>query len=453
MELNQNLRQVQTLSPQMLQAAKLLQMGTVDLREYLQEQILENPVLEYEEPSQSRQRNNNQILQKLEWLCSGDSQNRIYYQDDVRDMTDNLTNHAVINTEESLYDHLLAQIRFELLPRNLKVGVECVLQSLNSNGRLDEPTTDLAAHAGTNVETILEAISLVQSLDPAGVGARSLSECLELQLLRQGGNELPLVIVRNYLEDVGQNHYHHIAKKTGASQEQIRDACRLIQTLDPRPGSSYATRETTHYVIPDLMVVAVNNGFEVIPNDTYIPLLHISPFYQKLIQNSDDADVLGYLSKKMRHAQWVIQAVEQRRSTLLSCTQHIVEWQAEFFRSGSGYLRPMSLNNIAVGLGVHESTVSRAVQGKYLQCAYGVFPLKHFFSRALPISEGEMDISVEQAKAALCLLIEHENKKKPLSDQKLCNMLVKQGIQLSRRTVAKYRDEMNIPSTNGRKES
>ena len=201
------------------------------------------------------------------------------------------------------------------------------------------------------------------------------------------------------------------------------------------------------------MLHQTEDRFEVLSNDTYIPSLHISAFYQKLIRSSDDTEVRNYLSQKMRHAQWVVQAVEQRRSTLLSCARCIVAQQIEFFRSGPGYLRPMSLHNVAAEVGVHESTVSRAVQGKYLQCSYGVFSLRHFFSRALSSSESEADVSAEQAKAALRRLIEYENKKKPFSDQKLCDMLAAQGIQLSRRTVAKYRDEMNIPSTNGRRVS
>lgn len=452
MELKQDQRQAQTLSPQMIQSMKLLQMGTVELREYIQEQLQENPALESEEVSPARDdEGRDQLLQKVEWLHATDVQNRWYNREDARDLIETFPgSRGADPSEESLYDHLRAQIQFKTLSPSLRDAVECVLQSLNSAGRLDEPAARLAGLAGTSEAVVLRAIELVQSLDPAGVAARDLSECLALQLVRRGETGLALTIARDYLEDMGRDHYHHIAQATGASRDEVGAACRLIRSLDPRPGAAFAPRETPGCIIPDLAVVAAEDGFEVVSNDSYTPSLQVSSYYHQLMETSDNTEVRDYLSEKVRQAKWVVQNVEQRRSTLLSCARYIVARQEDFFRHGPGHLLPLSLADAAAALAVHESTVSRAIRNKYLQCAYGVFPLKYFFSRALPVG-GEEDVSAERAKTALRSLIGAEDKKKPLSDQKLCELLAEQGIRLSRRTAAKYRDEMGIPSTAGRR--
>ena len=460
MELKLNLKQAQTLSPQMIQSAKLLQMGAMELREYLQEQFQENPALESDEYSASNLNrtegggDRDQLLQKLEWLHSSDVQNSWYNREDARDLIELVPGGSgVDSSEESLYSHLRAQIRFAALSPAMTAAVECVLQSLDRVGRLDEPLEDLAAYAETSIIVIQQAIQLVQSLDPAGVAARNLPECLTLQLIRQGETGLALTIVQNHLEDMSQGRYGRIAQLTGAGQEEVRIACRLIRSLDPRPGSAYAPRESPGYIIPDLAVVAAEDRFEVVLNDSYTPSLRISPYYRQLLEVTEDAEVRDYLSAKVRQAKWVVQNVEQRRNTLLSCARCIAARQADFFHHGPGHLRPLSLADAAAELDIHESTVSRAIRNKYLQCVHGVFPLKYFFSRALPASKGETDVSAERAKSTLLVLINGEDKRRPLSDQKLSQLLADQGVQLSRRTVAKYRDELGIPSTVRRKDA
>lgn len=460
MELNlkQNLKQTQTLSPQMLQAVNLLQMGAMELREYLQEELQENPVLEAEEqipPMLFPQGGpvETDHLQMLEWLHASDRQNVCYNREDTRDLIDRMSGASKTDFEdESLYDHLHGQIRFEALSANMVSAVECVLQSLDYYGRLDEPQEDLAVRSGTSVSIIRKAIRLVQSLEPAGVAAKNLSECLCLQLIRLGETGLPLVIARKHLEDMGRNHYNQIARITGAGRNEIQTACDLIRSLDPRPGSAFVPRESPGYIIPDMAVIPMDDRLEVIFNDSCIPSLRVSSYYRRLMGSIDDAQVRDYLSVKVRQAKWMVQNVEHRRTTLLACACYIADWQKEFFRHGPGYLRPLSMADTAEGLGIHESTVSRAVHDKYLQCAHGVFPLKHFFSRSLRVTRPETNISVEQARSALRTLIDGEDKMRPMSDQKLCEQLEKKNIQLSRRTVAKYRSELGIPSAAGRKD-
>ena len=456
MALMLDLKQTQTLSPQMIQSMKVLQMGIMELREYLQDQIQENPVLEAEgyPPLQppAQKDDQDQTLQKLEWLHATDVQNSWYNQEDVRDLIELVPGASGADlSEESLYDHLRLQIHFQALSPVMAVAVECVLQSLNSIGRLEDPPETLAAHTDLSADVIRQAIQLVQGLEPAGVAARDLSECLCLQLVRLGETGLALTIAQNHLEDMGQNHYNHIAQATGASRECVRAACQLIRTLDPRPGASFVPRESPGYIVPDLAVIAVRDRLEVVLNDSYAPSLRISAYYHQLMASTDDTQVRDYLSAKVRQAKWVLQNIEQRQATLLACARCVATRQADFFRRGPGHLHPLSLADTAATLDVHESTVSRAIRNKYLQCAYGVFPLKYFFTRALPTTNGEADISAERAKSALRALINSEDKKRPLSDQKLSQLLAAQGIQLSRRTVAKYRDELGIPSTSGRK--
>ena len=453
MELGLNLRQTQTLSPQMMQAMEILQMGSQELLEYIQEVLQENPVLEADENRQSQESPEDALLRrKLEWLESTDVQNRWYHQEDARDLTDTVAGAAGADLgEESLYYYLRSQIRFEELPRELAAAVECVLQSLNSNGWLDEPAADLAVHSGVEEEIVCQAVDLVQTLEPAGVAARSLSECLAIQLVRRGETGLPLIIARKYLEEMSRDHYNRIARETGAGREEIQEACKVIRSLNPRPGADFAPREVLGCITPDLVVVSFEDHFEILTNDYYFPTLKVSSYYHQLMKNTDEAQVKDYLTGKLRQAKWVVRSVEQRRGTLMRCANCIVERQEAFFRRGPGHLKPMTLADVAEVLEVHESTVSRTVKDKYLQCAHGVFPLGYFFSRALPVGSGD-SVSAEQVKTALKKLIEEEDKKKPLSDQKLCDILAGQGIEISRRTVAKYRDEMGIASTSGRKE-
>ena len=229
----------------------------------------------------------------------------------------------------------------------------------------------------------------------------------------------------------------------------MREAERQIQALDPRPGSAFAGREEPSYLIPDLAVVETEEGLTVVYQNAYTPTLQLSGYYCDLQQRSTDPEVKQYLTDKIKQAQFVIQAVEQRRSTLLDCARAIVRRQKAFFRSAGGHLVPLRLSDVAQELAIHESTVSRAIREKYLQCARGVYPLSFFFSREVGAA-GEGN-SVHQIKSRLRELVAGEDKARPLSDQKLCQLLEGEGVTISRRTVAKYRDELGLPSASGRR--
>lgn len=459
MELSMSMKQTQTLSPQMMQSMEILQMGSQELLEYIQDQVQENPVLEMEE--KYGKGDDTAVLQrKLEWLESTDAQNRYYHQQDTEDdEKDPISNYGTVDErEENLYLYVLSQLEvMDLEPELLPVG-RFLVESLNQNGWLDESVEDLAEELGKPVEEVEKALAAVQSLEPAGVGARNLSECLVLQLQRRHeDSELAIRIARDYLDPLSKSRYGLIAKSLGVCQEEVRTACDLIRTLNPRPGGGFAARENLVYINPDLFVVNFPDHFELLTNDYFFPDLNISGYYCRMLKSTEDNEVKDYLMGKVRQAKWVVHSIEQRRSTLLRCAECILELQEEFFRRGPGHLKPMCLADIAQKVGVHESTVSRTVRDKYLQCASGVYPLSYFFSRSLgapaarPGTE-ENTSSPNFAKALLKKLICGEDKRKPLSDQKLCERMAREGCELSRRTVAKYRDELGIPSTTGRKQ-
>lgn len=455
MELNMAQKQTQTLSPQMMQSMEILQMGSQELLEYIEDAVQENPVLEMEENYDKRDEFSD-LKRKLEWLESTDAQNRYYHQQDSEEDTDPLSNYGgVENGEENLYHYVISQLRLLELPQDELRAAEFLVESLNGNGWLDEPLPALAAEAGLDEALLERALAAVQTLEPAGVGARNLSECLHLQLVRrEPDNALALAIADGWLDALSKNRYGLISRELGAAPEAVRAACDLIRSLNPRPGTGFAARENLTYITPDIVVVSFPDHFELLTNDYFFPTLNISSYYTRLLKESDENEVKDYLTGKVRQAKWVVRSIEQRRSTLMECAKCILDKQEPFFRKGPGHLVPLSLADIAACVGVHESTVSRAVKDKYIQCSMGVYPLSYFFSRGLGAgASGGCDCSSpDAAKALLKKLIAGEDRRKPLSDQKLCDMMNAQGCALSRRTVAKYRDELNIPSTTGRKQ-
>ena len=455
MELNIAQKQIQTLSPQMMQSMEILQMGSQELLEYIEEVVQENPVLEPVE-QQEKQVEFSQLRRKLEWLESTDHQNRFYHRQDTEAENDPLRDYGTVDAqEETLYQYVLSQLRVLELDPVLMDTAAFLVESLDRNGWLDEDLSALAAVLDVPEELAAQALTIVQSLEPAGVGARNLTECLHLQLVRcQPVNQLALAIVDEYLDPLSKNRYGLIARKLKAAPETVREACALIRSLNPRPGTGFAARENPGYINPDIIVVSFPDHFELMTNDSFFPSLHISSYYTKLLkEHREDAQLKEYLSGKVRQAKWVVRSIEQRRSTLMACAECILDFQEDFFRRGSGHLVPLTLADVADRLGVHESTVSRAVKDKYIQCSMGVYPLSYFFSRSLGADrQTEGAVSPDAAKALLKKLIAGEDKRHPLSDQKLCELMEAQGCTLSRRTVAKYRDELRIPSTTGRKQ-
>lgn len=454
MELSLLNKQAPVLSPQMIQSGKILQMGSLELLEYVTEAIQENPVLEFPE-DQGRDREFEQMRKRLEWLESSNPQERYYRRLDRELASDSLANYQSPEMqEESLYSFLLDQLSALKLPPVLMKAARGIVESLNGSGYLDEPLEGLGKELRLPVRCMEEGLKIVQSLEPAGIGAGCLEECLCLQLERQGEDvALAKRIVCGHLDALSKNRYTQIARDLSADGQEVREACDLIRSLNPKPGSGFADRRSLSYITPDLLVDVLPDRLELQANDRYFPAIQISPYYKRLMLDTQDEDVKAYLTEKVQQAKWVVKSIQQRRSTLIRCAECILRLQEPFFRRGAGHLVPMRLSDVAGMLDIHESTVSRAVRNKYIQCSHGIFPMSYFFSRSLGGENGEEgEVSSDTARAMLKRLIREEDRKKPLSDQRISEKMAELGCPLSRRTVAKYRDELGIPAAAVRKE-
>lgn len=448
MELAQ--RQQQSLSFQMLQSMKLLQMGMQELQEYVEESIQENPVLELPEPA-AAEAEARELSRRLEWLRANDRQNAYYHAADADDERGDLLSNAghIEDEDHDLKRYLLSQFFGMSLEPELMAALNYLVERLDDDGLLDEDEETLSRQSGLSPRVIARAVIELQSAEPAGVGARSIQECLRLQLERRAGDHrLAMRIVEEYLEDLGHDRYGRISRALGVSEREVRASGDLIRTLNPHPGSGFASSHNLSYIIPDVLVTGTGGSLAVTVNDMGVPRLNICSYYLDLLNTTDDPGVRQYLTDKLGQAKWLIQSLQQRKSTLERCAEWIVRYQDAFFRRGAAYLLPLTMVEAAKELGIHESTVSRTVRDKYLQCTRGIYPLSYFFSHAI----GTGEVSAEATRSLLRSLVDTEPPDRPLSDQKLCEELARQGCQVSRRTVAKYRDELGIPSAAGRRQ-
>lgn len=450
MELIQS--QVQRLNQQQLQSVELLQMSTLELERYLRELTQENPMVELDESRGEPERpQDEELFRRLLWLEDNDHQNR-YYQHVGEDELDPL---ARIGTEggleETLFRFLSRQLYQLELDEDTAQTVRYLAACLDEDGYLRAPLAELAQDASIPLERLERCAQILRSLEPAGVGAADLSQCLELQLRRIHETGPALEIVRSHLEALARRHYRAIAAQLSISVEEVRRAEAIIQELEPRPGALFEQPVQVQYVLPDVFIEEVGDELVARLRTGERAPFQISGYYRNLLRQSGDREVKEYLTGKLRQAESVLQALAQRDSTLRRCAQVIAQRQRDFFRSGPQALQPMRLADVAQELGLHESTISRAVREKYLQCSRGVYPMSYFFSRSAASQQQESQVGGTAARALLRRLIDQEDKEKPLSDQKLCQSMAELGCPISRRTVAKYREELNIPGAAGRR--
>lgn len=440
-------RQTQQLDQRQIQRLEVLQMSAQELRDYLEELSQENPVVDLNDPAPVEPDREDERLQHLRWLADNDSQNR-YYQG-LWDYEDDPIARVGVSggLEETLPQFIARQLDRLRLDGNTARTVKFLASCLDGGGYLRAPLEELARDSGIPRSLLEQGLAVLRTLEPAGVGAHCLSQCLELQLERAGVGGPALAIVREYLEPLARCRYRYIADKLGVGVDAVLSALKAIRELDPRPGAVFEQPEQTAYVYPDIFVEEQDGHFVARARAGERPAFQINGYYKDLLAHSGQPEVKDYLRKKVQAAQDVLGAIAQRQDTLLRCAQAIVDRQEEFFRQGEQALRPLRMADVADAVGIHESTVSRAVREKYLQCQRGVYPLGWFFSRG----GAGGDMGGAAAKAALRKLIDGEDKAHPLSDQKLCEALAAEGCPISRRTVAKYRDELNIPGASGRK--
>lgn len=449
MNLEQTLKQVGILSPQLIQSIEILQMSTHELEHYLQQLSLENPVMELEAVREPSEKSTEDFGKMLQWLEDNDRQNAFYLRSDA-DETDFEPLYMAGTDgglEPDLYTHLKNQLDSHHAKDPARPAAKFIAGCLDDTGYLTCTTQSLAVDAAVSEQSMRDGLTLLQKLDPPGVGATDLSECLVLQLNRLGIRGCALEIASNHLDELSRVRYKLISTKLGVSLEKVTEAAEIIRKLEPRPGEAFKRFAPPSTVVPDIFVTEQQDGKLVVSsNANTMPTLRISSYYKKLYSETAEPEVKEYLDEKMRQVRFAIRSVSQRGSTLVECGRRIVARQEHFFRTGDANLIPMTHADLAEDLEINNSTVSRAVREKYLQCQHGVFPLSFFFSHAVG------DVSARSAYALLKDLIDAEDKARPLSDQKLSEKLVESGCRISRRTVAKYRSELNIPDTTRRRQ-
>lgn len=459
MDLKLQVKQTQTLSQRMIQSAEILQMTSQELNTYINELALENPVIDIVEPPTAQEQR--ESIEQQEWLNSFNEENYYLYQRQNNDDDYDFKSSWNINTDdgETLQDYLWSQLITENFTDQETEIIKFMLECLDNKGYLEESIETIASYFGTDTELVEDLLSDLQALDPSGVCARSLEECLKLQLERR--NMLTPVlesIIDNCLEMVARNQIPAIARKLRLSPAETAGYCQIIKSLNPKPGVSFSSRDQLRYIIPDVTIVKFKDHFDILLNESMYPTIELNSYYRQMNQNPESSELKEYLGNKIRQAEWVKQCVTQRGKTLMQVSRAILEHQEEFFTFGPAHLSPLRLADIAQELDIHESTVSRAVSKKYLQCSWGVYPMNYFFSRSVAVQEssgnenGAQSVTAADIKRVLREIIEEENKKKPYSDRLLGEKLAERGISISRRTVAKYREEEGIADASGRKE-
>ena len=458
MDLKLQVKQTQTLSQRMIQSAEILQMTSQELNTYINELALENPVIDIVEPPTAEEQR--ESIEQQEWLNSFNEENYYLYQRQNNDDDYDFKSSWNINTDdgETLQDYLWSQLITENFTDQETEIIKFMLECLDNKGYLEESIETIASYFGTDTEIVEDLLSDLQALDPSGVCARTLEECLKLQLERRDMLTPVLEsIIDNCLEMVAKNQIPAIARKLRLSPTETAGYCQIIKSLNPKPGVSFSSRDQLRYIIPDVTIVKFKDHFDILLNESMYPTIELNSYYRQMNQNPESSELKEYLGNKIRQAEWVKQCVTQRGKTLMQVSRAILEHQEEFFTFGPAHLNPLRLADIAQELDIHESTVSRAVSKKYLQCSWGVYPMNFFFSRSVAVQEsssesGTQSVTAADIKRVLREIIEQENKKKPYSDRLLGEKLAERGISISRRTVAKYREEEGIADASGRKE-
>ena len=462
------------MTPVLIQAIQILQFNTQELDAYVEEQLLVNPVLEHSaaevsnEDSRGDHEESFRDAQNQEKTAADSDRDDFDWKEYIRDRQyddisykqgeytpDEEKNDPLeryVSSDVTLPEHLLFQLQCaELSSEGKRIG-EYIIESLDENGYLTSSAKEMAEAVGVSEEEIEAVLSVIQTFDPLGVGASDLQECLLIQLRQQGQlTELFEQVIRGHLKDLAENRLGTIAREMGISTGEVQLISDVIRMLEPKPGRQFASQGETKYIIPDVVVEKIDEEYVVTINDNSTPHLMVSSYYQNLLHSAEKDEALSkYLSDRVNSALWLIKSIEQRKQTIYNVVSAVVRYQKDFFEKGSKYLKTLTLKDIAEEVGIHESTVSRSINGKYMQCCRGVFEIKYFFSAGVAGSAGE-GISSNSIKEFIKEIVDEEDPKSPYSDQDMAEMLQKKGIKISRRTVAKYRDEMHILSSSRRK--
>lgn len=457
------------LTPQLQQSIKLLQLPLLELSQDINQELMNNPLLEEtidREPEEKAETSEMRLEEEPFQELSDDSETPLekifgfttdsYFEDresDGRDLgyfqenTEDVQTFFERNKKKiDLYEHLLWQLRLSHVSEGIGKPAEIIINNLNEDGYLRASFDEIAEAAGVDVKIVEEALEFVQKLDPPGVGARDLQECLLLQLepLNLKGTLVENILVDGFQELEGKK-YKQLALKFKMSLDDIFAAVKIIEGLEPRPGRNYSSDEPVN-IIPDVYVEEVDGNFVITLNDEGIPKLRLSNYYRKLLSNKKSLGLeeKQFLEEKLRAAIWLLKSLDQRNKTIYRVTESILKFQEDFFRKGYKYLKPLNLKNVAEDMSMHESTISRVTSNKYVQCPQGLLSFRFFFSNAVSSEEGNISSSI--VKDLIRKIISEEDLQKPLNDNKIVEILKGKGINVARRTAAKYREEIKIPS-------
>jgi len=465
--LSARLSQRLILTPSLQQAIKLLPLTTLELAEVLEQEVMENPLLEevpveetktseelaQEEPPPERERAEDplkeiEVERFFEDYFDDGGERRMRPADlpEVPPIENTLTE------SPDLYDHLLWQLRMtEADEATLEIG-EAIIQNLDEDGLLRVSLEDVAAMGPWPMEAVERTLTLVQALDPPGVAARTLTECLRIQLRVLGLEGSPAdVMVRDHMKQLQSHQYPEISRQMGLSADEVAHHLEIIQGLAPRPGNRYSVKRSD-YILPDVFVVKEGEEYRIVLNDDGLPKLRISPTYRRMLDQKEPGseETRAYVKDKLRSALWLLKSVDQRQRTIYKVAESIVRHQRAFLDHGISHLRPLVLRDVASDIGMHESTVSRVVANKYMHTPRGVYEMRFFFHSGITSTMGEA-ISSVTIKDRIKKMIEEEDASRPLSDSRIAEVLGAEGLPLARRTVAKYREELRIPPSNLRK--
>jgi RNA polymerase sigma-54 factor len=463
MSQTQNLSQMQVLAPQLQQSLIILQAPLLELRKLIAEEMQANPTLEEEttEPEPDEKTTDtaaDDFAEEFEQLAKLDDEWREYMaqtgsyssrgeEDEERRQFffDSIAN------QETLQQHLMEQLKGTELNEGQRKIAELIIGNIDDNGFLQTSPTEMEQNTGIPVADFLPVLEVIQGFHPPGVGALDLRDCLLIQLRRRDRlGSLEYQIVDKHIEALGKRRFPEIARKLGVGVHQIQAAANAIAGLDPKPGQIFAP-PPNNYVLPDVTVEKIDGEYLITLNGDQIPHLRISNTYKDLMAQEGGGDVKDYIREKIRSGKFLIKSIHQRQQTILNIANQIVSRQKEFLDKGSAYLKPLTMVQIADAVGVHETTVSRAISGKYMSTPQGVFEMRYFFTPGYQTAAGE-SMSNTSVKEAILDLIKGESSQNPLSDKEVVAILSERGIPIARRTVAKYRNELNILPSNLRKE-
>jgi RNA polymerase sigma-54 factor len=474
LEIKQSLKLSQQLvmTPQLQQAIKLLQLNRLELAETISQELLENPMLEVNEeapaegespePAEAEAKDeeaseveiSDQAKEEFDWenylgeySSAPASREGSSYEEREGPSYENMLTRA-----PSLKDHLLWQLRMSALDEDqVEIGAH-VIGNVNEEGYLQASLADIAEAAGCGEEEAARVLEVIQRFDPLGVAARDLRECLLIQATElHPANDLVHDILESHLGDLERRAYPAIAKKLGVSLEEVGEALRVIQTLEPKPGRSVSDEEP-RYITPDIYVDRIDGQWVIQLNEDGLPKLRVNSFYKDALGQGGSAEAKEYVQNKLRSALWLIRSIHQRQRTIYKVTESIVKHQTEFLDQGIAHLKPMVLRDVAEDVGMHESTISRVTTNKYVHTPQGVYELKYFFNSGINRVEGGA-VASEAVKERIRQMVSSESPKKPLSDQAIADLLKREDINIARRTVAKYREMLGILPSSRRRQT